>query len=180
MDLTSELETMQIIENLLTDIKFKTKLGNNEFIDVEDFLNESTEDNDQSNMKSMYLTEPLLTTMTGATRNMSIINDSKVLKYGNLHSTDLSSQNPHSKSVNPHSNQVYVDIKRKTPSHTFSAPLNPQNQSNLHNSTSKASNVPTDYCTSTFLKQANHSLMSRIKKSKHAYKTALQTLTNKK
>ena len=52
---------MKEIEKMLEDAKFKTKLGNNEFIDPEEFINESIdEEYEHNNMKSLYLTEPLL------------------------------------------------------------------------------------------------------------------------
>ena len=51
---------MKEIEKIMEDSKLKTKLGNNEFIDPEEFLNESVgEEYEQNNMKSLYLTEHL-------------------------------------------------------------------------------------------------------------------------
>ena len=60
MNLNSEFETMAEIEKLLESSSFKSKLQRNEVIDPEEFLNDSLIDDIQTtNMKSLYLTEPI-------------------------------------------------------------------------------------------------------------------------
>ena len=51
---------MAEIEKMLENSKFKNKLQKNEKIDPEEFLNDSIiEDTQESNMRSLYLTEPI-------------------------------------------------------------------------------------------------------------------------
>ena len=60
IDLSTELETMIEIEKLIENNNLKDKLQKNERINPEEFLNDSqTDEIDQNDMRSMYLTEPV-------------------------------------------------------------------------------------------------------------------------
>ena len=72
MDLSSEFEIMAEIEEIIHSSNLKLKLIKNERIKPQDFLNESgdeIEENNENGMKSLYLTEPLITNTKENTRN---------------------------------------------------------------------------------------------------------------
>ncbi|CAI2384294.1 unnamed protein product [Moneuplotes crassus] len=171
MNLQSEFEIMEEIEGIINNTKLKSTLNKNEQIKPEDYLQDTAEDLPMNEMKSLYLTEPLIPKTREITRNNN-------LNYGGLaenakdigrKTTQLrpktkSSETCSARSKSHHSHgYVHVAIRKRDPQNSYEEPRN-----------------TTVHINSEYLKQANQRFLRRANRNRKVYKNALKygTATN--